>query len=296
MPKLECLQQEVAFGLSWQSQDCQLLAAGQSPYQQWEIWDSPVWGRLYRLDADCMATERDEFMGHEPLVHIAGLAHGAPRRAIVLGGGDGASARELLRYPDMACVQVLELDEQVVQQVTQHIPSLSQGAFEDPRVQLVIGDAYEFVLHEAATHAPYDLMIYDLTDAVGIASALFSEAFLQVCKQRLAPRGAICMQLGSPLYQAAQCAQLYHAACRVFRTVRVCLPWIPSYGGAWAMAILSDSIDPCCLTDEALQAGLRHLGPLRALNCAQYRALLACPPWLEQALGQDQVSGSGSGS
>ena len=92
--------------------DCRgrLLAGGRSDFQRWEVWDTLAFGRLYRLDGRSMASEADSFLCHEPLVHVAGLAHPELRRALVLGGGDGASAAELLKYPGVQEVVLAELD------------------------------------------------------------------------------------------------------------------------------------------------------------------------------------------
>lgn len=278
------LEEQFAPHLAWQAAQARLLAAGHSAYQHWEVWQTPAWGRLYRLDACCMATEADEFMCHEPLVHVAALAQAAPRRALILGGGDGASARELLRYPSMQEVLIAELDPEVVRLVQQYLPSLPAGAFDDPRVQIVYGDAQDYVCHWQSEEPGFDLVIFDLTDPGGLAAPLFTEDFLAACKRVLNPGGALCLQLGAPFTQPAQCAALYRAARKVFRHVRPIFPWIPSYGGLWAMAVLADAYDPRDIPEDMLQARLAQLGPLRSLNTAQYRALQACPPWLVQAL------------
>lgn len=278
------LEERFAQHLAWLAADACLLAFGQSACQRWEVWQTPAWGRLYRLDGCCMAAEADEFMCHEPLVHIAALAQAAPSRALILGGGDGASARELLRYPLMQEVLVAELDPEVVRLVQQYLPSLPAGAFDDRRVSVVYGDAWDYVCRWQFDQSGFDLVIFDLTDPGGLAAPLFTEEFLVACKRVLNPGGALCLQLGAPFTQPAQCAALYRAARKVFRHVRPFFPWVPSYGGLWAMAVLADAYDPHDLPEDMLQARLAQIGPLRALNAAQYRALQACPPWLDQAL------------
>ncbi|WP_018608623.1 hypothetical protein [Uliginosibacterium gangwonense] len=283
----QALKEQFAEHLGWLAADARLLASGQSAYQRWEVWQTPAWGRLYRLDDCCMATEADEFMCHEPLVHVAALAQAEPRRALVLGGGDGASARELLRYPSMQEVLVAELDAEVVKLVQRYLPSLPAGAWDDPRVKIVYGDARDYVCRWQNSQPGFDLVIFDLTDPGGLAAPLFTAEFLMACKRVLNPGGALCLQWGAPFFQPAQCAALYQVARTVFRHVRPIFPWVPSYGGLWAMAVLADAYDPATLPDAILQARLAQIGSLRALDAAQYHALQACPPWLAKALGEN---------
>jgi len=214
------LQERFSKDWIWSCPTAKCLAKGQSRYQSWEVWQTPDFGRLYRLDGCCMATEADEFLCHEPLVHLAGLAHGSLRRALVLGGGDGASARELLRYPCIEEIVVAELDEMVVDIVREYLPILPGGAFDDKRVKLVLGDAHAYVHNRQIGQEGFDIVIFDLTEPESIAAALFSRSFLIDCQRLLRPGGTLCLQLGSPFFQSAQCARLYQTLCQVFARVQ----------------------------------------------------------------------------
>lgn len=259
----------------------QLLAGGHSEFQNWEVWDTPAFGRLYRLDGRSMASEADSFLCHEPLVHIAGLAHPALRRGLVLGGGDGASTAELLKYPGIEEVVIAELDPAVIQLTREFLPGLHEGALENPQVKIVLGDAATYVREWRAENGYFDLIVFDLTDPDTTAAQLFCVDFFRACKQLLGPQGAISLHLGSPLWQREQVEALLARLREVFTRVTPVFPTIPLYGGLWSMAVASDTLDPTNLPQARIAAHIEHMpGNLRLIDANQYHALLACPPWL----------------
>lgn len=269
-----------------------LLAKGRSPFQAYEVWETPEFGRLYSLDGHFMASEADEFHGHESLVHVAAIAHPSPRCALVIGGGDGASVRELLRHPSMERVVVVELDAAVVDLGRRYLASVQQGVFDDPRVDLHIGDGFDHVTRTAsAASASYDLIIFDLTGADGPAAALHEESFFRLCHGCLNHGGALVVQLGSPFYQRAQVGALMAALSRVFRTPRPYLVDIPLYGGAWAMACAADDLDPRALDAAEVERRLadrRMMNTLRHYNGELHCAQFALPNVLRTALLVDK--------
>src|SRR5690606_5898549 len=97
-----------------------LLDSGASPYQQYEVWDTPQFGKLFRLDGYFMTSERDEFFYHENLIHVPAVTHPAPTSALVIGGGDGGSAEELFKHPTMQSVVLVELDAKVIEIARTH--------------------------------------------------------------------------------------------------------------------------------------------------------------------------------
>ena len=135
-----------------------------SPWQRISVETTRSFGRLYHLDGHAMAAEADEFIIHEGLAHIAAFAHPAPASALILGGGDGASARELLKHPSLTRIVVAELDPDVVRVVSAEIVTLPAGAFDNPRVALHIGDAAETLRTLHARGERFDLILFDLTE------------------------------------------------------------------------------------------------------------------------------------
>ena len=116
-----------------------------TPHQMIEVFETPQWGRLFRLDGYYMTSEGDEFFYHEPIVHSAALAHPAPRTALVIGGGDGGSSEELLKHSTIQRVVMAELDREVVRIARQYLPGVHRGAFDDPRLEIRIGDGQKFI-------------------------------------------------------------------------------------------------------------------------------------------------------
>lgn len=265
-----------------------LLAGGRSAWQNWEVWDTPAFGRLYRLDERSMASEADSFLCHEPLVHIGALAQPNPRRALILGGGDGASAAELLKYPGMEEVVLAEQDPAVLQLAREFLAEIHADALASPQLTLCIGDAADYVRQWQPADGCFDLIIFDLTDPDSAAAPLFSRDFFRACKPLLSPHGALSLHLGSPLWQREQIDTLLARLREEYRLVTPFFPMIPLYGGLWSMALASDVLDPLSLPKALLATRIEALfgAPLRLIDANQYHALLACPPWL-RGLEQD---------
>ncbi len=265
-----------------------LLEAGRSRWQTYEVWETPRFGRLFRLDGCFMSSERDEFHYHENLVHVPGIAHPGPRSALIIGGGDGGSAEELLKYPGMARVVIVELDDKVVEISRRYLHQVHHGALDDPRVEIRIADGLQYVYNDGpAAGARYDLIVLDLTDPVGPAAALHTTAFFAACRALLAEGGALSLHLGTPVYQPERVQALVRGLRSVFACVRPYFLYIPLYGSLWGLACASDAVDPAALSaaevDHRLSAraivGLQHLnGPVHSAQFAlpnHLRALLA---------------------
>lgn len=259
-----------------------------TPFQQIEVWDTPRFGRLFRLDGCFMSSVGDEFHYHENLAHVAGVAHAGPRRALVLGGGDGGSARELLKHPSMEQVVIVELDAGVVDIARRHLQEVHRGALDDPRVELRIGDGMAYVesLRASAAVPDFDLVVFDLTDPVGAARPLFSADFFRACRGLLAANGALSLQLGDVYFQPERVVSVLQNLRAAFAIVRPYLVYVPLHGGLCAFAVASAALDPALLepgeADSRIAA--RRLGGLRHYNGAIHRAQFAYPDHLRGLL------------
>lgn len=265
-------------------------ASVRSACQHIEIGWHPVFGHVFRLDGRVMSAEADAFIQHEAMVHPLALAHGHPRSALVVGGGDGGSARELLRLPDMETVIVAELDPQVVALARRWLPGIHHGALEDARVALRFGDglAAMVALHDAGRR--FDLLIYDLTEADdgGPAAALFGEAGLAAARACLAPGGIMSLHLGPPFHRPAGARALLARLRQTFAHVAVMTVTIPVYGAPWAIAVASDAHDVGAADGAVLRRRLRDWrldGELGFYDVAMHRALFTLPRHLRVALG-----------
>jgi len=252
-----------------------------TPYQMLEVFDTPQWGKLFRLDGCYMTSERDEFFYHEPIVHAAALAHPAPRSALVIGGGDGGSSEELLKHPSMQRVVMAELDPEVVRVAREHLSGVHHGVFDDPRLTVEIGDGWKFVerLAGQADGERFDLVVLDLTDPDTPAHQLYTPAFFRLVKRVLAPGGALTLHIGSPVYTPERVRELVSHLSGVFATVRPFGLHVPLYGAYWGMALASDALDPLAIEPEAVERRLaeRGIGDLQYYNGDVHRALFALP-------------------
>lgn len=264
-----------------------LLERGESEWQSYEVWDTPRFGRLFRLDGCFMTSERDEFYYHENIIHVPGLAHAGPRRALIIGGGDGGSAEELLKYPGMEKVVLAELDAKVIDIARRYFDAVHHGALDDPRVDIRIGDGMKYVHEDGpAARDRYDLIVLDLTDPVGPAEALYAEDFFRACRALLATGGALSLHIGSPVFQPERVRALVERLRQVFACVRPYFLYIPLYGSLWGLASASDSLDPLGLDEAEIDRRLaaRGIARLQHLNAAVYRAQFALPNHLRALL------------
>jgi spermidine synthase len=156
----------------------------QTPYQTVEVHDTKSFGKLFRLDGHLMTSEKDEFFYHENLVHVAAITHPAPKTALIIGGGDGGSAEELLKYQSIESVTLVEIDIAVLDIARKYFAEVHHGALLDPRVSVKVEDGFGFV--RGATDS-YDLIVLDLTDPGGASEPLYGVEFYRACAARSIP-------------------------------------------------------------------------------------------------------------
>ena len=265
--------------------EAQLLAQKQSTYQLIEVFDNALFGRVMRIDGCFMTSERDEFFYHEPMVHLPAIAHTGPRSALVVGGGDGGAVEELLKHPGMERVVLAELDADVVQLAREWLGHIHRGAFDDPRMELRIGDARALI---ASCGERFDQIVLDLTDPFGPALDLYTVEFYQDCRRALNPGGVLSLHLGSPIHLPGSMARIAASLRAAFPIVRPYLQYVPLYGTLWCMAMASDTTDPALLDATEVEARIaaRGLQDLQLYNGATHQALLAQPNFVRALLAQ----------
>ena len=260
------------------------IAKFRSALQDVEVHDSAPFGKLFRLDGHFMTSERDEFFYHENLIHIAALAHPAPARVLIVGGGDGGSAEELLKYPSMRTVTIAEIDQTVIDISREHLEAVHRGALDDQRVSIRIGDGFRFV-QEASDD--YDMIVLDLTDPGGPSTELYTPTFYRACASRLPSDGAMTMHVGSPVAHPDRVRETIGDLRDAFGVVTPYLTSVPLYGGLWMMACCSRNLDPRSLSADAIDARIaeRNITNLQYVNGDSYRAALALPNFVRTLLG-----------
>jgi spermidine synthase len=253
----------------------------QSRFQAVEVHDTVPFGRLFRLDGHFMTSEKDEFFYHENLVHLAAITHQEPRRALIVGGGDGGSAEELLKHPSMAAVTLCEIDAAVVDISRRYLGEVHHGALDDPRVTLEIGDGFAHVRESTGS---YDLIVLDLTDPGGPSTPLYTADFYRACAARLAPGGALTLHIASPVAHPDRIRDGLARLRAAFPRVTPYLTSIPLYGGLWMMACASDTLDPGCVsaTEVDRRIAQRGITRLQHYNGDTHRAALALPNFVRE--------------
>ena len=245
-------------------------------FQRMQIYDTPHYGKLFRLDGFNMTSEKDEFVYHENLIHPALTAHPAPKKVLIIGGGDGGSSEEALKHASVEQVTMVEIDADVISVANEHFKAVHNGVFDNPKLRVLVDDGIKFVRE---TQEKFDLIALDLNDPMGPAEALYSTEFFQQLRQALAPGGALTLHIGSPVARPERVAQLAQRLNTVFRIVRPYTMYIPLYGSQWAMAVCSDKLDPKSLTADEIDRRIeaRKLTDLRYYNGETHEGVFALP-------------------
>ncbi len=258
----------------------QRLQTIDSPYQRVEVYDTPQFGKLFRLDGRLMTSEKEEFFYHECMTHPALLTHPSPTSVLVIGGGDGGSSEEIFKHPSVKRVVMAELDAAVIDVARNYLGEIHRGALDDPRLEIKIGDGYEYV---KGTTEKFDLIVLDLTDPDTPAFHLYSEEFFRLCRERLNPGGILTLHLGTPVYAPETVRKNAANLRKVFKQVHPMALFIPLYGSLWCLGAASDTANPRQMTAEAIAVRLRErrIGALKYYNPEVHGALFALPNFVK---------------
>lgn len=216
------------------------LYSGRSPFQRIEVFDTAAFGRVLVLDGIFQTSEKDEFIYHEMIGHPPMFYCPLPKRALVIGGGDGGVLKEVLKHPIEKVWQV-EIDAKVMGVSRKYLPSISQGAFESEKAEVIIGDGFKFIKERKFKAENFDVIILDLSDPWGPAKKLISLDFYQAIKNVLAKDGVLAVQSGSLDIQPALVSLINKRLKRVFSFVKIHRANVPLYGvGNFSITIASD--------------------------------------------------------
>ena len=222
----------------------ELLYSRKSQFQQIQVFQTDSFGRMLTLDGLVMMTERDEFVYHEMITHPSMAVLPYPRRVLVVGGGDGGTVRELLRYRQIEHVDLVEIDGDVIEVSREFFPNVS-SALGDERLSIHLRDGIEFV--RQCGDAVYDLVIVDSTDPVGFAEGLFGEEFYADVARILNGDGILVSQSESPFDETFQnsIGRARDVLERLFARTHVYLAHIPTYPtGTWSFTMATKGVHP----------------------------------------------------
>lgn len=253
------------------------LFAGRSAFQEIAVVDSDPFGRMLVLDGVFQTSLFDEFVYHEMMVHVPLLTHPAPRQVLIIGGGDGGTAREVLRHPGVEQVEMVEIDGLVVDVCKQFLPEISVALIEQPpRLDLKIGDG---IGHMSQAENKYDVIIVDCSDPIGPGEGLFTKEFYRDVYKALKPDGLFVQQTESPYYHQELLGRLWQDVHAIFPVSRLYTAFIPLYpGGMHSFTMGSKQYDPLQVKPQALPFGTRYF------NAELYRSCFALPNFIRRLL------------
>lgn len=253
-----------------------VLYDSETAHQRLVLFENATFGRVLTLDGVVQVTEGDEFIYHEMLAHLPLLAHGAARKVLIVGGGDGGLLEEVLKHPGVEKVTQVEIDAGVIDFSKRYLSSICRNAYDDPRLDLVIADGVDFV---AQCGERYDVAIVDSTDPVGPGEVLFSDTFYGKAKTCLAPGGILVTQNGVPFLQGEELKNTMRAFRALFADAACYLAAVPSYtGGVMAFGWGCDDAAKRQTSLEVLQERYKASGiATRYYNPAVHQAAFALP-------------------
>jgi spermidine synthase len=262
--------------------------SGRSDFQQVAVISTRVFGKMLILDGDTQSSQGDEKIYHETLVHPA-MAGAADRsEVLILGGGEGATLRDVLRHPGVKRCTMVDIDGLVVDLSKKYLPEWGAGAFEDARANVVIGDALAYMREHDER---YGVIISDLTEPLedSPSNFLFNEEVFRLIKSRLADGGIYVLQASTAAFHN------YSLHCKMARTLRrhykhvaSFFTYVPAFDTDWAFLACSDTVDVAALDPAAVDA---YCAQLRGENFfydgQTHRRLFSLPLYLRRALSAD---------
>ena len=233
-----------------------VLYRGKSSFQKIEFFDTYAFGKILALDGITQTTEVEEFVYHEMLCQVPMLIHNNPKRILIIGGGDGGSLEEVLKY-DIERVWMVEIDEMVIDLSKKYLPSISKGAFNDKRAEVIIGDGKEKIRNSRNF---FDVIIMDLSDPGGPAEELVSLNFYKDVKRALRKGGIISIQGGSFDVQPDLVKNIYARLSKIFAYVKIHLAVVPAYqAGECCFVIASDDKNLHNITQKEIEKKIKNL-------------------------------------
>jgi len=260
------------------------LCSEKSEHASLSIFENPTFGKVLAIDGIIQTTEKDEAIYHEMLVHTPLLSHGKVKSVLIIGGGDGGTLREVLRHNGVKKVVLVEVDSRVIDLCKQHMPSLSKGAFEDPRTTLVVNNAFDYLKETKET---FDAILCDSTDPTGAAASLFSSEFYKLSRDHLSSDGIFVSQNGIPFLQPKEIHKTHMAQKELFRFATLYIASVPSYTGG-LMTFSWASNKKHMVSEKQLATRLQQIqGKMVYYTPAVHRAAFSLPQYILDLLEKD---------
>ena len=258
-----------------------VLFSDKSDYQYIDVVETKGHGRMLLNDGIVMLSEKDEFIYHEMMAHVPLFSHPRPTKVLIIGGGDGGVAREVLRHESVSQCVLVEIDKMVVDVSKKYFPKIS-GSFENPKLQLKIQDGLQFVKeYIKETDEKFDVVLVDSTDPFGPAKDLFSALFYKDLHYLLSDTGLLVVQAESPFFEIATQKFILQSLKSVFPLTALYNYSNTVYpGGLWSFAFASKKYHP--LKDFQKEKVTKYDWNLSYYNADIHRAAFAQPEFMKQ--------------
>jgi len=221
------------------------IVEAQTKFQHVEIMETPAYGKVLVLDGRIQSSQGDEFIYHEALVHPGMLAvDGPPQSGLVIGGGEGATVREILKYPTVRRAVMVDIDDEVVELCRRHLPEMHQGALDDARTEVRHEDARAWL---EKTSERFDFISVDLVEPLeeGPACMLFTREFYTLVRDRLTPGGVMTLQAGmTKLGELDFYTSIHRTLREVFPVVAGYQTFVSCFGTPWGFICATKKVDP----------------------------------------------------
>jgi spermidine synthase len=263
-----------------------------TPYQDVAVLELARIGKCLVIDGRVQSSLSDEFIYHEALVHPAMIAHGNPRSVLVLGGGEGATLREVLRHRSVERAVMVDLDPGVVELSKKYLEEWHQGCFGDERVTLVYMDGRRYVEEAVARGEQYDVVIADLVDPAegGPAQRLYTVEFYELVKKLIGSSGVFVTQATSPSTYPDIYARLYWTLRRVFKKVSPYYTYVQSFNGLWGFHLASETVDASGLSatevDERIKNSIYSPASLKFYDGSTHQGMFSLPKHIKKLLAR----------
>jgi spermidine synthase len=254
-----------------------VLHSSRSSFQKIEVVESLDFGRMLVLDGVINLTERDEFVYHEMLVHVPLFSHPEPSEILIVGGGDGGTAREVIKHEGISSIQQVEIDKEVIAISKKYFPSLS-SSLDHPKVDVLLSDAIQYVRE---IEKKFDIILIDSTDPViDQSEGLFAAPFYKDCCNALTEQGILAAQMGDIFFEKELVKDVFNRLKEVFPIVRIFRAPVPSYTMVpYSFAFCSKALRP------EMELGLLRFSKIfqtRYYNEQIHKAAFALPEHLRE--------------
>ena len=260
-----------------------VIAEEKTPYQRALLVELARFGKALILDGKIQSTITDEFIYHEALVHPLLLSINNPEKILILGGGEGATLREVLKHKTIKNVTMVDIDPVVIDFAKKYLQEWHQGAFDNPKSKLVIEDGYKFIKE---TKEKFDAVVIDLTDPIkdSPSQMLYTKEFYEEVK-RISKWGIV-TQATSPSFSLETFSIIYNTIKHVFKKVSAGITYVPAFDGLWGFVYASDEVNPAEFSKEEINNRIKERidGSLRFYDGETHITMFSIPKHIREVL------------